>query len=89
MAYLSKKLSAVIRAERIKQRYKSIDMARLTGMSKSFYSEVECGKRDVTMSRLESISKVFGLKPATLVSRADRLSFVNNEKVTVDIIDGE
>jgi len=76
---LSAKLSAVIRAERMKKGFRSSHVAAQCSMSNAMYCEIELARKEITVSRLEQISKALGLKPSTLLMRANKLTFANGE----------
>jgi transcriptional regulator with XRE-family HTH domain len=44
------------------------------GASQSFVSDVERGKKSVTMARLDGFAKTLGIQPATLMVRAALIS---------------
>ena len=52
-----------LRELRLKNNYTFKDMSEKTGLSLSFYWQIENGKRNLTYENAQIIAKIFNLKP--------------------------
>jgi len=63
----SEHLGQRIRAVRLARKYTLADVARLTGMSRSFLSMLENGKTNISAARLQRLASVFDLSISDLL----------------------
>lgn len=66
-------MSETLKLLRIFFGYKSVEMAKKLNISQSFLSEVENGKKNVTLELLNQYSKVFNIKVSTIVLLSESL----------------
>ena len=52
-----------LRELRLQNHYTYKDMSKRTGLSLSFYWQIENGKRNLTYENAKNIAKIFNLKP--------------------------
>lgn len=55
-----------LRKQRLNANFSDVDMAKMLGISKSFYWQIENGKRKLKYPMAIEIAKIFGLKPDDL-----------------------
>lgn len=69
-----------IRTLRQKQNWSQGDVARRLGISIPAFSKIETGITDINISRLNQISKLFGLSVVEILSKQGESPFVINEE---------
>jgi transcriptional regulator with XRE-family HTH domain len=55
--------------------YTQSHMAEELGLTQGAYSKIEQGESEVSLSRLEKISEIFGLKPEEIISFNEQMVF--------------
>jgi transcriptional regulator with XRE-family HTH domain len=64
-------LGTTIRALRKQQRLKQSDLALRTGIARNYISQVELGRRNVTVLNLVRLAVALGVPPSSLLSPLD------------------
>ena len=60
-----------LRELRLKNNYTFKDMSEKTGLSLSFYWQIENGKRNLTYENAQNIEEIFNLKPDDIFYKND------------------
>ena len=61
------RLKEIRHAKNLTQR----QVAELAGMSVSYYTEIELGRKQINANRLQALAKVFGTPPQNLIAGSD------------------
>jgi len=81
---LSQKIGNKLRLLRTEKGLRQEDMAEKLSLSVSAYAKLERGETDITLSRIEQIAGLYGLKPMEIINiekKAD-FAFTNNQNNT-------
>ena len=65
-------LGNVIRAKREALGYSQDSFADVIGMHRAYYSSIERGERNLTLSTLYRVAEGLGLRPGKLLDQADQ-----------------
>lgn len=78
---LSQKIGNKFRLLRTEKGLRQEDMAEKLSISVSAYAKLERGETDITLSRIEKIANLYGLKPTEMINVENKtdFSFNNNQ----------
>jgi len=66
-------LGDVVVAERTRKGYSQTELARLTGLHRSYIGDVERGVRNMSVDNLTTLANAFGLTGSVLLRRMEQL----------------
>ncbi len=73
-----------IKALRLQKRLSQLDVAEALAISQSAYAQLESGKTEITLTRVEQLAKLFGMTAIELLQYGEeKPQIVDNEKVKV------
>lgn len=78
-------INEVLRLLRIFHGYKSIELAKKIGISQSYLSEIENGKKDPSLEILKKYSETFKIKVSTLLLFSEELEKDEEKSIKKDI----
>ncbi len=80
-------MGEALRLLRVFYGYKSAEMGKLLGISQSYVSEIENGKRTPTLEVIDKYAQIFGMKKSTLflfiesIQEEDTQNLSKNQRV--------
>ncbi|TAD96842.1 MAG: XRE family transcriptional regulator [Bacteroidetes bacterium] len=75
---LSQKIGNKFRLLRTEKGLRQEDMAEKLSISVSAYAKLERGETDITLSRIEKIANLYGLKPTEMINVENKTDFSFN-----------
>lgn len=76
-------IGKIIKSERVKQNMTLRDLSEKTGISVSFISDVENGRRNLSTEKAVKISKALNINPAAILSN-ELIEMIDNKNKSTD-----
>ena len=70
---INEAFSELARAMRVQAGITQCELARRTGLERSYFSLVESGQRGATLPTVVVLAKAYGVKPSTFMRRLERV----------------